>query len=111
VLGGDLAAGLIIPTGATGGASQIALQLAGLIGGHVDKTTLGARLQGVWLPRGHEDNAQLALVPFVQADFYDGGFVYARFTLNLDSPFGLFSDGNQTIARVWAVFIGGGSRM
>src|SRR5262249_14893392 len=72
LLGADFAGAVLIPT--NGGKTELALQLAGLIGAKVDKTTLGVRLQGGWLPTVDGDWAQLALVPFVQADFSDGGF-------------------------------------
>jgi hypothetical protein len=62
-------------------------------------------LQMVWIATSEADNAQLALVPFVQGDF-DGGFVYLRFLINLDEPFGVFGDG----ADVWGIFAGGGGR-
>jgi hypothetical protein len=104
VLGGDLAGGVIIPT-SNGGTTQIALQVAGMIGGRVGKTTLGTRLQGAWLPKSPAV-AQFAIVPFVQADFNDGGFLYSRLTLNLDAPYGLVSG-----THVWGLFVGGGSRM
>ncbi|MFI5308771.1 MAG: hypothetical protein ACHQ53_15545 [Polyangiales bacterium] len=107
VLGGDFAGGAMIPVGTGTGATQIALQIAGLIGGRIRKVTLGTRLQGAWLPKVPGDNAQVALVPFVQGDFSDGGFLYARFTLNLDKPYGLFGNGAE---GVWGLFIGGGSR-
>jgi len=104
VLGGDLAAGVLIPT-SKGETTQAALQLAGVIGARVGKTTLGTRLQGAWLP-ARPPVAQVAIVPFVQADFNDGGFLYARLTLNLDQPYG-FIGGSD----IWGLFVGGGSRM
>ncbi|HKP56524.1 MAG TPA: hypothetical protein VJV78_07390 [Polyangiales bacterium] len=105
VLGGDTALGVLIPTSDRSDESDVAIQLAGLIGGKSGPVTAGARLQVVWVPTADGDNAQVALVPFVQGDF-SGGFVYLRFLLNLDEPFGVFGDG----ADVWALSIGGGGR-
>jgi hypothetical protein len=107
VLGADFAAAVMIPT--NGADTDLALQVAGLIGAKVDKTTLGARLQAAWLPTADGDWAQVAIVPFAQADFADGGFLYARFTLNIDPPFGLAN--HFSAGRVWGLFIGGGSRL
>lgn len=105
VLGADLAGGVIIPTESAAGTTQPALQLGGIVGAHVGKTTLGTRLQGTWLPKS-PGVAQTALVPFVQGDFNDGGFLYARLTLNLDPPYGFFGGANY-----WGFIVGGGSRM
>lgn len=105
VVGGDTALGVLIPTGDRADETDVAFQLAGLIGGKSGPVTAGARLQVVWVPTADGDNAQVALVPFVQGDFSDG-FVYLRFLLNLDEPFGVFGDG----ADVWALSVGGGGR-
>jgi hypothetical protein len=106
LLGADTAAAVLIPTGDNEGAdTDLSIQLAGLVGGKRDAVSGGVRLQLVWVPTSDADNAQVAFVPFVQGDF-DAGFVYLRFLVNLDEPFGVFGDG----ADVWAIFAGGGGR-
>ena len=87
------------------------LQLAGMIGGRIDNVSVGTRLQVVWLAtEDGGDNAQLALVPFVQADFSDNGFLSARLVLNLDEPLGVFGDGTGLLSKVWGLHLGGGTR-
>jgi hypothetical protein len=110
VLGADFAGAVLVPTSSRNSKTNVALQLAGSIGAKIDSTTLGVRLQGVWLPTSNGDNAQLALVPFVQADFSGGGFVYARFLLNLDRPFGVFGDRPGLLDKVWGLYLGAGTR-
>jgi hypothetical protein len=110
IYGGDFGLGVLIDTGDANRDAEVALQLAGMIGGRVDNVSVGTRLQVVWLPSQDGDNAQLALVPFVQADFSDNGFLFARFVLNLDEPFGVFGDGTGLLSKVWGLHIGGGTR-
>ena len=105
VLGADTALAVLIPTSGGTDETDLDFQLAGLIGGTTGPVSAGVRLQLVWLPTSNSDNAQVALVPFVQGDF-SGGFVYLRFLINLDQPLGVFGDG----ADVWALSIGGGGR-
>lgn len=105
VLGADTAIAFLIGT-QDGSSSDAVIQLAGFVGARPGVATIGGRLQAVWIPTESQgDNAQLALVPFFQADFEGGGMLYARLTLNLDEPLGLLGDG----ADVWAVFVGGGA--
>jgi hypothetical protein len=109
--GGDAALAVLIDTSDANRAAELVVQLAGMIGARIDDVSLGTRLQVVWFVTEHNtDNAQLALVPFVQADFSDGGFVYARFVLNLDDPFGVFGNGTGLLTKVWGLHVGGGAR-
>jgi hypothetical protein len=111
IYGGDLGLGILIDTGDANRDAELVLQLAGMIGGRVDNVSLGTRLQVVWLAtQDGGDNAQLALVPFVQADFSDNGFLFMRFVLNLDEPLGVFGDGAGLLGKVWGLHIGGGTR-
>jgi hypothetical protein len=111
IYGGDLGLGVLIYTGDANRDAEVALQLAGMIGGRIDNVSVGTRLQVVWLPtQSSGDKAQLALVPFVQADFSDKGFLFARFVLNLDEPFGVFGDGVGLLGKVWGLYLGGGTR-
>jgi hypothetical protein len=111
IYGGDLGLGILIDTGDANRDAEVVLQLAGMIGGRVDNVSLGTRLQVVWLAtQDGGDNAQLALVPFVQADFSDNGFLFMRFVLNLDEPLGVFGDRAGLLGKVWGLHIGGGTR-
>lgn len=104
IFGADTALAALIPTGDSDEAN-VAVQLAGLVGGTTGPVSAGIRLQLAWLPTSDGDNAQVALVPFVQGDF-SAGFAYLRFLINLDEPFGVFGEG----ADVWMLAIGGGAR-
>lgn len=108
LIGGDAAAGLLFPTDdRIDDDTDLTLQAAGTLGYRSGPLTVGGKLQGVWLATTDGDNAQLAAVPFVQADVARGaGFVYSRFVLNLDEPLGVFGDG----ADVWGLYAGGGAR-
>lgn len=111
IYGGDFGLGVLVDTGDANRDAEVVLQLAGMLGGRVDNVSFGTRLQVVWLAtQGGGDNAQLALVPFVQADFSDNGFLFARFVLNLDEPLGVFGDGVGLWSKVWGLHIGGGTR-
>lgn len=111
IYGGDLGLGVLIDTGDANRDAEVVLQLAGMIGGRIDNVSVGTRLQVVWLAtQSGGDKAQLALVPFVQADFSDNGFLFARFVLNLDDPLGVFGDGVGLLSKVWGLHLGGGTR-
>lgn len=108
LLGGEAAAGLLIPTDERiDDEADLTLQAAGMLGVRGGPLTIGAKLQMVWLATAGGDNAQLAAVPFVQADVASGaGFVYSRLVLNLDEPLGVFGEG----ADIWGLHVGGGAR-
>lgn len=108
VLGGDAALAYAISTDQqVDNENDLVLQFAGTIGGRAGVVTAGGKLQVFWVPTSNNtDNAQIALVPFVQADFEDGGLCYVRFTLNLDEPLGVFGNGGDA----WGLFLGGGAR-
>jgi hypothetical protein len=109
--GGDFGLGVLVDTGDANRDAEVVLQFAGMIGARIDNVSLGTRLQVVWLAtQDAGDNAQLALVPFVQADFSDSGFLYARFVLNLDEPLGVFGDGTGLLSKVWGLHVGAGAR-
>ncbi len=110
VLGGELGTGFLLPTRSGSSKVDVAFQLAGSLGGRIDNVTIGGRLQAAWIATLDGDNAQVALVPFVQADFSGGGFVYARLLLNLDDPFGVLGSNTGLAAKVWALALGGGGR-
>jgi hypothetical protein len=46
----------------------------------------GLRLQEVWMPI-HDDDSQFSVAPFVRAQL-GRGFLSARFTINIDEPYG-----------------------
>jgi hypothetical protein len=111
IYGGDFGLGVLVDTGDANRDAEVVLQLAGMIGGRIDNVSVGTRLQVVWLAtQDGGDNAQLALVPFVQADFSDNGFLFGRFVLNLDDPLGVFGDGRGLLGKVWGLHLGGGTR-
>jgi hypothetical protein len=110
VLGGDFGLGVLVYTGSGSADPQAVFQLAGMLGARIDNVTLGGKLQVVWLATQGGDNAQLALVPFVQADFSGGGFLYARFVMNLDEPLGVFGHNRGLFGKMWGLFIGAGTR-
>jgi hypothetical protein len=109
VLGGDFGMGVMVPTDSNN-KTDVVLQIAGSLGARISAVTVGGRLQAVWLATQQGDNAQLALVPFVQGDFSGGGFVYARLLVNLDEPLGVFGSGNGLLSKVWGLYLGGGTR-
>jgi hypothetical protein len=106
LLGVDGAAAVMIPTSdVESDDTDLLLQLAGLIGAKKEAVSAGVRLQMAWVATADRDNAQLALVPFVQGDL-DNAFVYLRILVNLDEPAGVIGDGGD----VWALYLGGGGR-
>lgn len=109
VLGGEAALGIMIPTRGQNRDTDLELEFAPWLGARIDNVTLGARLQLAWIATQDGDNAQLAVVPFVQGDFSGGGFFYGRLLLNLDEPLG-FGAGSTAFDKVWALFLGGGAR-
>jgi hypothetical protein len=107
VLGAEGAAALLVPIDrSVDETTDLMLQAAGSLALRAGVLTAGLRLQAVWGPTSDGD-AQLAGVPFVQADFGRGSFAYARFLLNLDEPLGFFGDG----AELWGIFVGAGGRL
>lgn len=84
--------------------NELLLQLAPGLGVYATDTLLiGARLPMWWLATSEGDNAQVALEPYARLDV-GGGFLNARFTVNLDEPLGFaFDEG-----RYWGAHLGGG---
>jgi len=109
LLGAEGAIAVLITTDDTVNSdTDIVLQAAGLIGAAFDQVTLGTRLQVVFQATQEiEDDAQLALVPFVQVQLGRSGFLYTRFVMTLDEPLGVFGDGDNW---AWSLNVGGGGR-
>jgi hypothetical protein len=84
---------------------QFLVRAAGSIGGGSDRVTGGLRLHGVWLEQPDDgDGLQTAVVPFVQGQVGESGFVHARFLLALDEPLGVARDDGDF---AWGFFLGG----
>jgi hypothetical protein len=111
VLGVDGALAFLIPTDDESeeeGDSELALQVAALLGIALDEVTIGARLQVASIVTIDEaDLTQASVMPFVQADLDGGAFVHGGVLINLDAPFGVIDDRGLD---VWALRVGGGGR-
>ncbi len=102
------AMGLMFYTGDGDQETEVPLQVAGEIGARLSKAlVLGGRLQTWFLPTGEDDqdNAQVAVEPFVRVEG-EHVFGFARFTINLDDPWGFAFDDDG----VWGLRLGGGAR-
>lgn len=107
LLGGELATAVLVPIDPQfAPETEVTFQLAPMIGARLGQVSLGTRVQLVWLATADsEDEAQLALVPFVQAKLGRSGFLHGRFVLPLDEPIGILGDGDF----VWGLHLGGGA--
>lgn len=88
--------------------TEVPLQLAAEIGARLSpRFVLGGRLQAWVLPTGEEDqdNAQLAVEPFVRFEGADAFFL-TKLTINIDNPLGFAFDDDG----VWGLHVGGGAR-
>ncbi len=102
VLGGDAALAISIPT-YEDGEVEMPFQIGATFGAWVSDTILvGGRLGEVWVIT--EGDSQLFLEPYFRAHF-GPGFLTARFTLNLDDPYGFAFEED----KVWALHVGGGA--
>jgi hypothetical protein len=102
VLGGDAALAISIPTYEEGEV-ELPFQIGATIGAWVSDTVLvGGRLGEVWVIT--EGDSQLFLEPYFRAHF-GPGFLTARFTLNLDDPYGFSFEED----KVWGLHLGGGA--
>lgn len=107
VLGAEGAAALLVPVDhSVDDTTDLVFQAKGSVAVRASVLTAGLALQAVWGPTSG-GGAQLAAVPFVQADWGPGSFVYARFLLNVDEPLGFIGDG----ADLWGVSVGAGGRL
>jgi hypothetical protein len=103
--GTDVAMGVGIPTAGDdrdlefGG--QVGLDFARRLG----RSAAGASLRAVWTPSFEEGNLQLSLEPFLRLHLGAQAFTTARFTLNLNRPYGFsFEQGG-----VWGLSLGAGA--
>jgi hypothetical protein len=103
VLASDGALGLHIPT--DGGDIDFSVQVAPAAGYYVTPTAqVGLRLPFTWVPTsGGSSKTFFAMEPYGRFDF-DNLFVAARFTLNIDEPYGFAFDAG----RFWGAHVGFG---
>lgn len=100
VFTGDLSLALYIPV--DGGDAELVSTLAPGAAYQTGPWTLGGRLPLFWAMT--DDDAQFAIEPYGRYDF-GSAYAAARFTLNLDEPYGFsFSE-----AKVWAFHFGVGA--
>jgi len=104
VLAADAALGLHIPT--NGGDVKFSIQVAPGVGYYVTPTAqVGLRVPFAWLPTESGSAATyLAVEPYGRFDF-GAMFLDARFTLNIDEPYGFSFDSG----KLWAIHAGLGS--
>lgn len=111
VASADLALGAHISTGnadlfANGTDVEISFQVAPGVGVYVsDRALLGLRAPVALIPTNVDnDGTLLALEPYFRYDLA-AGFLNARFSMNLDEPYGFsFDEG-----RFWGLHVGGGA--
>ena len=102
ILGGDGGLGIYVPTSG-GGDTEFSLALSPGVGTYLGGNILvGARIPFIWIMS--DDVAQFAFEPYGRYDL-GAGFVTARFTLNIDEPFGFAFDSG----RFWGLHVGGGA--
>jgi hypothetical protein len=105
VLSADFAAGVHVPT--NGGDVVVTVQVAPGIGYYVSNSALiglRAPLTIVATSLDEDDFTLFAVEPYARFDLGGGGFLNARFTLNIDEPFGFSFDEGQA----WGLHAGGG---
>jgi hypothetical protein len=100
---GDAMLSIYFPTGDVSNDNELTIGLAPGIGAWLgDDALLGGRVL-VWYGSFGDDNAQLGVEPYFRYHFGDA-FINARFTLNIDEPYGFsFDDGG-----LWGLHLGGG---
>jgi hypothetical protein len=105
VLGADAALGVHIPT--NGGDVAVTVQIAPGVGYYVsDAALIGLRVPLTIVPTNFDggDWNLLAVEPYARYDL-GGGFLNARFTVNIDDPYGFSFDEGQ----IWGLHFGGGA--
>lgn len=105
VVSADAAVAALFPTGDSKADTEAYLQAAPGVGVYAsDNVLIGVRVPIFWVfTNDSGDNAQVALEPYVRGNI-GAGFLNARFTMNLDEPYGFaFDEG-----RVWGAHVGGG---
>jgi len=104
VLSSDGALGLHIPT--DGGDIDFSVQVAPAAGYYVTPNAqVGLRLPFAWMPTASGSRATyFAMEPYGRFDF-ENLFLAARFTLNIDEPYGFAFDAQ----KFWAVHVGAGA--
>jgi hypothetical protein len=105
VFGADFAVGLHIPDV---GDNAVTVQLAPGLGAYVsDSVLLGLRIPFTIIPTSlddeNDDAALVALEPYARFNI-GKGFLNARFTINLDEPYGFSFEED----KIWGLHVGGG---
>jgi hypothetical protein len=105
VFGTDFALGVHLPDQ---GDTAVTVQVAPGLGVYVSNSVLlGIRLPVTIIPtsfdQGNDDVALVALEPYARLTL-GKGFLNARFTMNLDEPYGFSFEEN----KIWGLHVGGG---